>query len=228
MDMAKIPATRHSERPLTVLVTGFGPFPGAWFNPTPALVSGLTRLRRPGLADVRLVGHVFETSYAAVEADLPALIERHRPDVVLMFGLAARTPHIRIEACTRNARPALLADASGGTPAARGIVAGGPAAKAGRAPLANLVEAVRAGHAPVRLSRNAGRYLCNFAYWRALETAVPQVVFVHVPRLSLVARPARARRRRVTAAHLAKAGEAVLRVLIAHARRGAPARSVPR
>ena len=37
---------------LTILVTGFGPFPGAPFNPTGPLVERLARLRRPALADV--------------------------------------------------------------------------------------------------------------------------------------------------------------------------------
>jgi pyroglutamyl-peptidase len=211
-----------------VLVTGFGPFPGAWFNPTPALVQRFTRLRCPALAEVRLVGHVFETSYVAVETELPDLIERLRPDVVLMFGLAARTPFLRIEACARNVRSALLADVSGRTPVARGIVPGGPAQCTGRAPLTRLVQTVRASRTPVRLSRNAGRYLCNFAYWRALETAVPHVVFVHVPKLAVSARPRRARpRRRVTAAQLATAGEAVLRVLVAEARQSRLAGRVP-
>lgn len=97
----------------TVLVTGFGPFPGAPFNPTGPLVEKLLRLRRPAFADANLIGHVFRTSYAAVDAELPALLKRHRPDVVLMFGLAARTPFLRIETCARNARTVLLPDAEG-------------------------------------------------------------------------------------------------------------------
>ena len=42
---------------LSVLITGFGPFPGAAVNPTAALVRRLARLRRP--ADVRRIAHVF-------------------------------------------------------------------------------------------------------------------------------------------------------------------------
>ena len=75
---------------LTILVTGFGPFPGAPFNPTGPLVKRLARLRRPSLADVKIVGYVFPTSYAAVDRDLPRLIARHKPDALLMFGLAPR------------------------------------------------------------------------------------------------------------------------------------------
>ena len=80
----------------TILLTGFGPFPGAPFNPTGPLVERLARLRRPGLADVKIVAHVFPTSYAAVDRDLPKLIAKHKPDALLMFGLAparARAAH---------------------------------------------------------------------------------------------------------------------------------------
>ena len=74
----------------TILVTGFGPFPGAPFNPTGPLVERLARLRRLALANEKFVLHIFPTSYAAVDRDLPKLIARHRPDALLMFGLAPR------------------------------------------------------------------------------------------------------------------------------------------
>lgn len=215
---------RPASRALTVLITGFGPFPGAPFNPTHALVRKLVRLRRPALADVRLIGHIFRTSYAAVDAELPALIARHKPDVALMFGLAARTHFVRIETSARNARSPLLADASGRLARQWSIVPGGPARLRGRAPFGPLLVATRATRTPVRLSRNAGRYLCNYAYWRAAEIATPAaprvVQFVHVPQLAHTARPvAPTRRRSVTMPDLVRAGEAILRVLAAAARR---------
>ena len=53
---------------LRILITGFGPFPGAPFNPTMPLVKRLTQLRRPAFADVELIGHIFHVAYATVEA----------------------------------------------------------------------------------------------------------------------------------------------------------------
>ena len=100
---------------VTILVTGFGPFPGAPFNPTGPLVKQLARMR---LATVKLVPHVFATSYAAVDRDLPKLIAEHKPDALLMFGLATRTPHLRIETCAHNAL-ALIPDATGISPHGR-------------------------------------------------------------------------------------------------------------
>src|SRR5919201_5763816 len=101
---------------LTVLITGFGPFPGAPFNPTAALAKALARCRRPALDELDRIAHVFPTSYAAVERELPELIARHRPDLVLLFGLAPRTPHLRIEARARNRRSTLFADVDGARP----------------------------------------------------------------------------------------------------------------
>ncbi|MFZ0847369.1 MAG: pyroglutamyl-peptidase I, partial [Pseudolabrys sp.] len=96
----------------TILITGFGPFPGAPFNPTGPLVKRLTRLRP---VSAKIVTHIFETSYAAVDRDLPKLIARHRPQALLMFGLAGRARVLRIETRARN-ELAQLADAAGKTP----------------------------------------------------------------------------------------------------------------
>jgi pyroglutamyl-peptidase len=173
----------------TILITGFGPFPGAPYNPTIKLVQRLTKLRRPALADVRIVGHVFETSYSAVDRDLPALIERHKPDALLMFGLAARTKYIRIETRARNAL-ALLPDASGKV-LRRGVIApGGPLDRRMPAPQRRLLAAARTAGVPVKLSRDAGRYLCNYLCWRASESGGPRLAaFVHVPLVKRHPRP---------------------------------------
>ncbi len=150
----------------TILITGFGPFPGAPYNPTIALVQRLARLRRPALADIKIVSHVFETSYAAVDRDLPALIAKHKPDALLMFGLAARAKYIRIETRARNAL-ALLPDASGAVLRRGAIAPGGTLDRRMPAPQRRLLSAARAAHVPVKLSRDAGRYLCNYLCWRA-------------------------------------------------------------
>ena len=50
---------------LRILITGFGPFPGAPFNPTQPLVARLLRLRRPAFGDVELSGHNVVTALRA-------------------------------------------------------------------------------------------------------------------------------------------------------------------
>jgi pyrrolidone-carboxylate peptidase len=70
----------------TILITGFGPFPGAPYNPTGPLVSELARRRHPAFANVRRVAHVFPVSYEAVDRELPALLKRERPDALIMLA----------------------------------------------------------------------------------------------------------------------------------------------
>ncbi len=205
---------------LTILVTGFGPFPGAPFNPTGPLVTRLARLRRPSLADVKIVGYVFPTRYAAVDRDLPGLIARHKPDALLMFGLAPRARVLRIETRARNTM-ALLPDAGGGARAGK-IAPGGPSAIDLPAPTMQLQFAARAARVPVAGSHDAGRYLCNYLCWRGSEAAAkpggPRLAaFVHVPMIRRKAQP-RGGKRYLSADDLARAGARLIKVIAAAAR----------
>jgi pyroglutamyl-peptidase len=198
----------------TILITGFGPFPGAPSNPTEPLVKELAHRRHPAFAHVRRVAHVFPVSYEAVDRELPALLERERPEVLLMFGLASRTKHVRVETRARNALTRLVPDADGQVPVAASIVPGAPTTVPLRAPAWRLVLAARAAGVPTALSHDPGRYLCNYLCWRAAEAARaggPRLVaFIHVPSLRRIPvhRPA------LTLEDLAQAGEAILRTAL--------------
>jgi pyroglutamyl-peptidase len=204
----------------TILVTGFGPFPGAPFNPTGPLVKRLARVRWTGRTTATIVSHVFATSYAAVDRELPALLHRHRPDVLLMFGLAPRSKMMRIETRARNTL-ALTADVSGNTPGGRAISAGAPATLALPAPASRLLAATRRARVPASLSRDAGRYLCNYLCWRAAAaTDHPGgpglAAFIHVPLVRRAPVPCgRLKRRTQTQADLMRAGCAIMRAIAA-------------
>jgi pyroglutamyl-peptidase len=207
---------------MRVLLIGFGPFPGAPFNPSPVLVKALARRRRPALADISVTTHIFATDYAVVGRELPRLFAGE-PDIVLIFGLAARRRAICIETRARNAVSVLFPDASGHRPPRAEIVSGGPAALRGAAPFADLLGALRGCPIAARLSRDAGRYLCNYAYWHALGLARnsrPLVQFIHIPAVRLGPRPRwQLRRRQPSFAALLAAAERLLIALIAASRR---------
>jgi len=199
---------------LRILITGFGPFPGAPYNPTPALVVRLLRLRRPAFADVKRISHIFPVSYRAVDTELPMLLARHRPGALLMFGLAARTRWLRIETRARNAVTTLWPDADHVKLRTASITPGADARSFGPH-TAKLLRVACATGIDARASRDAGRYLCNYLSWRAIEatdrTNGPRLAaFVHVP---LVARDTTRRGQeagRITAEQLVDAGEALL------------------
>jgi pyroglutamyl-peptidase len=198
---------------ITILVTGFGPFPGAPFNPTGPLVQRLARLHP---ARARIVTHIFETSYAAVDRDLPKLIARYRPDALLMFGLATQATALRIETRARN-ELILIPDATGMMPSQVTLAPGKAAAMAMPTPVRRLLAAIRASRLPVVISDDAGGYLCNYLCWRAVEAAGKNggpliAAFVHVPLIRRAPVPRRGiKNRPLTLPDLVRAGSAVLR-----------------
>jgi len=205
---------------MRILIAGFGPFPGAPFNPSALLTVALPRRRRPALADMRIESHVFATAYAAVDRDLPRLFAR-KPDAVLIFGLAAHRPYLSVETRARNAVSPLSTDATGQRRRRATIDAGAPRSLSGNAPAAFLLDALRRSRVPARLSRDAGRYLCNYAYWRALqhvEKNRPLVQFVHIPRIRTAARRGSFKSRPPSLAQLTAAAENLLIALAAASR----------
>jgi pyroglutamyl-peptidase len=206
---------------MRVLIAGFGPFPGAPFNPTALLTKALARRRRPALAGIEIESHVFTTAYAEVDRDLRRLFVR-KPDVVLIFGLAARRRHVSIETRARNAVSLSLPDADGQHPHRSTIDIGEPRSQAGNAPSASLLNALRRSGVRAQLSRDAGRYLCNYAYWQALRRVQgnrPLVQFVHIPHVPTAARRGTFKRSGPSLARLTRACENLLIALLAASRR---------
>jgi pyroglutamyl-peptidase len=212
-----------SDKP-RILITGFGPFPGAPYNPTQPLVARLLRLRRPALGDVELSGHIFPVTYDAVDRQLPDLLAMRRPQALLMFGLAARTPFVRIETRARNAVTTLWPDADHAR-IRKGSIAGGTEAMMFGPHTARLLRAALATGVDARTSRDAGSYLCNYLSWRAIEatcrdTGPRLAAFVHVPLLARDgASPRMGTSRRVTLEELVDAGEAMLLEMVKLTRR---------
>ncbi len=170
-----------------LLVTGFGPYPGVVRNPTAVLARRIAadpRLKRAGIA---AAAHVFEVSYAAVARDLPRLVGENRPDAILLLGLAPRERMLRVELRGENRRRTLHPDATGLAPALHRLEPAGPAERRSRVDAPALLAVLRRSGFPVRLSRDAGAYLCNAALYAALGATedrhpAPPVVFIHIPR----------------------------------------------
>ena len=199
---------------LRILVTGFGPFPGAPFNPTGPLVARLLRLRRPALSEVELTGHIFPVTYRAVDRELPELLAGYRPQALLMFGLASRTPYLRIETRARNAVTTLWPDADH-TRVRKGSISGSADAMMFGPHTTNLLRAADATGVDARASRNAGSYLCNYLSWRAIEAVgkdgnLRLASFVHIPLLARNGTSLRKGSPHITLEELVDTGEAML------------------
>ena len=199
---------------LRILITGFGPFPGAPWNPTQPLVARLTKLRRPAFDDIELSSHIFPVTYKAVDRELPLALAEHKPHAMLMFGLAGRTRFVRIETRARNAVTMLWPDASQAR-SRKGSIEGGAGAKMFGPHTLKLLRAADGTGLDARASRDAGSYLCNYLSWRAIEAVEADngprlAAFVHIPPLARGGSPRRMGFPRITLEELVDAGEAML------------------
>jgi len=212
---------------LRILITGFGPFPGEPYNPTQALVKRLLRLRRPAFSDVELSGHIFPVTYKAVDRELPQALAKHRPQALLMFGLAGRTAHVRVETRARNAVTLLWPDAAQ-TRVRKGSIGPGPDAMRFGPHTLQLLRAALATGIDARPSRDAGSYLCNYLSWRAIEAVSTDdhlrlASFVHIPPLERGGASRPKGSPRITLDELVDAGEAMLLETVVLARQAARA-----
>ena len=164
-----------------LLLTGFGPFPGAPRNPTAEVVARLARPEVGRRLGVEIVPHVFPTTWAAID-DLASLFADTRPDAVLHLGLARRARAITVETLGRNRVSMAAVDAAGRHPAAAMLDADAPPRLAVTLPVGRIVARIAGLGLPVAVCGDAGRYLCNGLLWRSLRLAAGRPTgFLHLP-----------------------------------------------
>ncbi len=199
-----------------VLLTGFGPFPGASVNPSAWLAETLPG-RLSGL-DGELHARVLPTEWEAVADLTQALHEELQPHIMIHFGLSQNAKGFRIERSAHN-RASLRADASGALPRGHVILPQGPGRLDSPLPTSALTAHLRERGIPASPSRSAGRYLCNFLYYLSLDWAARQetaaaVLFVHMPPFAVHGGP-------LSDTALLDGAEAILRFALAFASREA-------
>ncbi|MBN9060862.1 MAG: hypothetical protein BGP06_16255 [Rhizobiales bacterium 65-9] len=175
-----------ARRALTLLVTGFGPFPGIPVNPTEGLARRLARSGRFRRIGIDVVAHVFATRWATVARDLPKVLAGVKPDAVLHLGVAGRRRKISIETIARPSPSRIAPDAGGRSAASSSDPTHGDAPLKIAAPAQPLLSGFIAAGAPAHLSNDAGRYLCNALYHQSLaqrrdQSSLRPTVFIHVP-----------------------------------------------
>lgn len=175
-----------------LLITGFGPFPRVPDNPSARVARRLassSHLRRIlGAAPDCLI---LDTRYAALDTQLAPALAR-QPAAVLMIGVAASRRRVCVETRAVNRVSRLFPDASGAVSQSLAFESGAPALRRSPATEAVRVSLTRAG-LKVAASRDAGRYLCNAAYFRALAQDCP-AIFLHIPMPARTKRPLRSDR----------------------------------
>lgn len=166
-----------------VLITGFGPFPGVSDNPSAWLAETLAD--REAELDCRLQAEILPTEWDTVAALTPELFETTQPRIIVHFGVCQSAQGFRLERSAHN-RVFARADMSGALPRARTIHPHGPARLDTDFPVTSLAAHLKALGIAAAPSHSAGRYLCNFLYYRSLAWAALQeepttALFVHIP-----------------------------------------------
>jgi len=208
-----------------VLLTGFGPFPGAEVNTSAWLVETLAAQTLPAELDCEIHARVLPTEWESVAALAPHLYEELQPHVMIHFGLHARARAFRLERSAHN-RAAPRADAKGALPGSRVILPQRPDRLDTTLPASRLAAQLKERGLAAVSSRSAGRYLCNFLYYRSLEWAARQpspslVLFVHIPHAAAQGGP-------LSEARLLHGAQETLRLVLNFARARDEARGVDR
>ena len=114
----------------TILLTGFEPFGGDALNPSQEIVRVLDG---EIVGAHRIVGAVLPVAFATAPPLLDALIERHRPALVLALGLAGGRGELSFERVAVNLVDARIADNEGAQPIDEAVIDGGDVAGKGLA-----------------------------------------------------------------------------------------------
>jgi len=168
-----------------ILLTGFGPFPGAPENPTSWLVDRLAGDPPKGEGIGAFRAEVLDVEYHSVGPRLSALGQAFMPDIAIHFGLAQEARGFRLERIARNSHADARPDQAGRLPADLRVCAG-PDNLPSTLPLDAIAGALSAENLPVEWSDDAGGYLCNTVFvlsrFHACEGLRPAMSgFIHVP-----------------------------------------------
>ncbi len=170
---------------MKLVVTGFEPFGDHAENPSRLIVR---RLAAERVAGVELVTDELPTVFGEAGARVTALMDEHRPDLLLMVGVAGNRTVISVERIGLNFDDTARPDNAGRAAEARPIREGGPLARMATLPLAAMRDAIAATGLPVEISNHAGTYVCNHVLYAALHHAeetgmATRVGFLHVPQI---------------------------------------------
>ncbi|EWY40474.1 pyrrolidone-carboxylate peptidase [Skermanella stibiiresistens SB22] len=164
-----------------VLVTGFERFGPNDLNPSALLMDRLAG--REGV-----VTAVLPVEYHACVTRFESLLDLHKPDAAIAFGLARSSDHIRPERVALNLDEAAAPDNAGITRHGLRIVPDGPVGYWSTLPVDRIVTALRAAGLPAAASGHAGGYVCNHLFYGVrhgldLRGSAMPMGFIHVPPL---------------------------------------------
>jgi pyroglutamyl-peptidase len=176
---------RQSKSKLRVLLTAFEPFDGRAKNASAEAVKAL--MQQPLPAGIEIIVRMLPVETGAASEQVRRAIIDHEPHYVLSLGEAKRDA-ICIETAAYNERKFTIPDNSGLLVEGSPVILDGPTSYSATLPVEALLRAIERTRIQVRLSDDAGRYLCNEVMYSMLHSvaahnALIHAGFVHVPHL---------------------------------------------
>lgn len=154
---------------MSVLVTGFGAFPGVADNPTAAIARAVDGQR---IGDVPVVGRVLPVSFVRGPDAAIELAREVGAQLVVGLGVAVRRSSVCVERRGVRVDNANVPDVDG----AHACMLSGPTEVAASLDVVRLADALGA-----QISDDAGTYVCNAWLYRVSQALDVPVGFVHVP-----------------------------------------------
>ncbi|MEQ1696785.1 MAG: pyroglutamyl-peptidase I [Hyphomicrobiaceae bacterium] len=164
----------------SVLLTGFGPFPGVALNATGVLVPRLAREARRRFSGVAVHRAILPTEWGRGPARARAAYERAAADISIHFGVSGRAQGFVIERLSENVC-LQSKDGAGKLPPLEVLDVGGPERRAVTLPVAAILAKLKAMALPAAASDDAGSYLCNAVLYQSLGLKSGLAGFVHLP-----------------------------------------------
>ncbi|XP_068427072.1 pyroglutamyl-peptidase 1 isoform X1 [Clinocottus analis] len=165
-----------------VIVTGFEPFGKHAVNSSWVAVQELERLGLGEAVDL----HVCEVpvEYHAVQGLLPSLWKEHQPQLMVHVGVSGLATTVTLEQCGHNKGYKRLDNCSF-CPASQCCMDSGPDCIHSVLDMDAVCERVNDSDLGVTISvsKDAGRYLCDYTYYTSLYLGQGHSAFIHVPPL---------------------------------------------
>jgi pyroglutamyl-peptidase len=169
----------------SILLTGFGAFPGVERNATAELIPELAEAARAQFPDHEVIGEVMPVHWSRAPMVLQELLSRAPARLALHFGVSHQVSGFQIELVSRNVCESRR-DALGELPDCEHVIPSGPAILAATLPAERIIKRLSRAGFPCCTSNNAGSYLCNALLYHSLATARTRQTpflagFIHVP-----------------------------------------------
>ena len=206
--------------PVSIYVTGFGPFMGVDDNPSSVLCETLHRYVQEGTppedvpaeilkdfeaAGVSLEGlRALDVAAEACQREVPAIHSHLRTKkeddpkqaaAVVHLGVAADRSHISLECRGVNEANFRIPDVFGWQCCGEPVVPSSPPVLYCSLRLPEILAEMHDKDVSCEISTDAGRYICNYIFYQSLHAAAPHgvpVLFVHVPSFKDMVQPVQA------------------------------------